>query len=475
MTNKTKKFKKFDFWRSYSAVLTIFALLLCSFLGVFAADDGSLHAYDCLASLPSFSLNSGEGGPAFWYTQTVYGFTTSLNTGSSTVSLSRSGAVLSGSSSGSWSGVSGTSSGISYSPIGLRCSNALGSNIILNIPLQFSSPVSSCAIRGSYTLKYTFSGTVSGTTTYTHTFPGLITSYSEEYNGWVLPLVLPAYQISSSASSGSYTFTVSIDLSNLYIDLSSFLSARDLVLPSGQYLGSDGTPFSGSNVPPYTYLTQGFLGLNSSLNTFRISNHSDFDSLRLSVIGSVESRHRISSGHYAISGGSGTEKFSTWLWSSSTGEEIYRDGYGIISALNLFGSYISNDLAKLRYVLASDDDIEIRKNGQPVKDQITSDFTGDSPAAVKSGDVGDLAGISGDLQGAFNTGANASDAIGYISNGDGWGFFSSAVQDDLNPFISQGIMPTADDGEQQTIQINGEEYLWFYDPSVVDAYLGGDR
>lgn len=157
----------------------------------------------------------------------------------------------------------------------------------------------------------------------------------------------------------------------------------------------------------------------------------------------------------------GTGSSSYTPWNSSTGEPgedvTYTD---VLTAITQLGGDLQNDLAKLRYVLASDKDIEMAEKQEPVKDSIADNFTGDSNAAVKPGDVDSMAGVSGSLQDSFNTGANANDVFGAINGSENWSFWSQESASDLN------AVPA-------TMSDDDENFIHFYDPSVLDEYLSG--
>lgn len=158
--------------------------------------------------------------------------------------------------------------------------------------------------------------------------------------------------------------------------------------------------------------------------------------------------------------GSGSASYTPW--DSTTGqpaeEAVTYDN--ILQAITELGGTLQNDLAKLRYVLASDQDIEITDKISPVKDSVVDSFTGESGAAVKADDVGDMAGFSSDIQGALNIGANASDAVGALSSGAGWGFWSQETANDLHNVPSSA-------------SVDEDDFVHFYDPSIIDAYLSG--
>ena len=231
--------------------------------------------------------------------------------------------------------------------------------------------------------------------------------------------------------------------------LESFKPELLFTLPSGRYLDSNGWSVLGTNVPAYTYLTQGFLGVAAKID----SNFSDW-----------------------------TTQFqgepSFWaqgnLWNSSSGE-AYSETYGyFVWMLSDLMSLQQSDLAKLRYVLASDQDIEISKKNEPVKDAIEDNFVGDAPGAVKPDSVGDMAGISGGLQDSLNTGANAGDVLGFLNGSEGWGFWSQEVANDLrrvSASVSDDEVSIHYKDVASLDDLSGVDFIHFYDPSALDDYL----
>ena len=231
--------------------------------------------------------------------------------------------------------------------------------------------------------------------------------------------------------------------------LESFKPELLFTLPSGRYLGSNGWSVSGTNVPAYTYLTQGFLGVAAKID----SNFSNW-----------------------ITQFQGEPSF--WaqgnLWNSSSGE-AYSETYGyFVWMLSDLMSLQQSDLAKLRYVLASDQDIEISKKNEPVKDAIEDNFVGDAPGAVKPDSVGDMAGISGGLQDSLNTGANAGDVLGFLNGSEGWGFWSQEVANDLrrvSASVSDDEVSIHYKDVASLDDLSGVDFIHFYDPSALDDYL----
>lgn len=152
---------------------------------------------------------------------------------------------------------------------------------------------------------------------------------------------------------------------------------------------------------------------------------------------------------------------SAQLWNSETKEEEDVEYDNLLAAIVSLQADMRNDLAKLRYVLASDADIEIEENVEPVKGSVKDNFTGDSSAAVKPDDISGMSGFSGGIQDSFNTGANAGDLFGFINSSDTLNFWSQDVANSIDA-VPRG----ASDDE--------EEYLSYYDIEAIERYLAGE-
>ena len=240
----------------------------------------------------------------------------------------------------------------------------------------------------------------------------------------------------------------------------------------------------------HTDLTSGFSTNHIDLTSGFSTNHADLEAVRQQIMDSFDYQNSkylygnlslapsdTSLGSFLV-GSNGRAFFSPW--NSSTGEigSTFR-GYGLGGLIAELGMPMQYDLAKLRYVLASDQDIEISKKNEPVKDAIENNFVGDAPGAVKPDSVGDMAGISGGLQDSLNTGANAGDVLGFLNGSEGWGFWSQEVANGLHNVPAS----TADDevsiyyGDIDSFEdlsfedFAGIDFIHFYDPSALDDYL----
>lgn len=264
------------------------------------------------------------------------------------------------------------------------------------------------------------------------------------------------------------------------VSLASDLNHSDLVsLLSGLtgFKDANHSDFSSFQSANHQDLTSGFSVNHQDLTSFKSANHQDITAFKASnhadflqyIMGSYRNSYFPSSMGIPYSrvenAPNGVLGFIYSPFNSSTGgfeiQNSYSHGLGGILASLLVP--MQSDLGKLRYVLASDKDMEIAEKQEPVKDELANQFTGDGAAAVKPGDIGDMAGFSGSLQDSLSTGANAGDVFSFIGGSGGVGFWSQDVANDLDR-----VPVTASEDE--------EDYIHFYDSSIISDYLsGGDK
>lgn len=111
----------------------------------------------------------------------------------------------------------------------------------------------------------------------------------------------------------------------------------------------------------------------------------------------------------------------------------------LLDALALLGTSLQNPLAKLQYVLASDDDIALKDANKPNEDAFKDNFTGDGDAAVKPSDIGELAGVSSSVKDTFAGAGSPSDIFSVLNDSGSFGFFSKEVADILEPSVPAAV------------------------------------
>lgn len=149
----------------------------------------------------------------------------------------------------------------------------------------------------------------------------------------------------------------------------------------------------------------------------------------------------------------------------------------ILDALGWIGSEIQKPLSQLQAVLADDDDLRLKQETQEYVDAVTDDFTGSGSAAPSTDDIGDMAGISADFSGMFDSGVGAGDLMGAINGEDTYSFFSQETSDALDTTGNAGIS-TVSDMVDDILDLSGYEETedGLYVPSgglfSIDIYLG---
>lgn len=102
--------------------------------------------------------------------------------------------------------------------------------------------------------------------------------------------------------------------------------------------------------------------------------------------------------------------------------------------IRYFGENISMHLARLSYVLASDEEIEARQAAAANQDAVVDDFikpTGSGSASAS--DFADVASIGGDMKDALTSNVSPSSAFTSLSSSsDAWGWFSQSTANSLD-------------------------------------------
>lgn len=314
---------------------------------------------------------------------------------------------------------------------------------------------------------------------------------------------------------GSYPFTYSrrylfssnpIDSTvvNSFTDFLSYLGrdlSFDLVTPTGVYiLGPGGLPLNIDSAPIWFINSSGFLGLSQNLvgngsqtfidtlgNTSFVSNVlSGISKLNTNLLsdlqifgpyhmllrtGEIDTVNDASISNITaegfmglwqiIHGPNNTEGRLEFLdYTDLSSEQV--ENTNLSSLLSIGLSRIQNDFARYLYSHGTDMDIEIRENMQQQADTFVDDFTSSSGGGTPSvSDVSDTAGVSKGLGSVFSTGSSASDVFNTLSSSGNYGFFSTEVQNELNPFYSSRSYSRIDDG-----------YLDYVTPHI-DSILGG--
>lgn len=358
-----------------------------------------------------------------------------------------------------------------------------------------------------------------------------------------------ATQAVTLPGSGSLTASLQIDLSGLSFYLNQTAESVLLTLPSGQYLNSSGGITNGTNVPAYTYLTQGLLGLNYNMGT----HNQNFFTYNGSGIMQTESGTNYSigeilrkenytlsqgfrdmynllygSGSYLSYNGGGTSTARTYsslgytmtylsnsltrfaieqynsmnqlidnmnsnlvgvfsnsytahlfefgdeesILSKSETEEEYSN---ILEAIVAMYSGLQRPLSQLQAVLANDDELELRQQTEPEVDAVIDGFTGEGQGAPSVDQIGEMAGVSGQMGDLFNSGVTPSDMFNAATSGDSYSFFTQEVADALD---TTGAVSTysADDylSDLSDYELTDDGFYVLRDQSFFDLwqYLG---
>lgn len=131
----------------------------------------------------------------------------------------------------------------------------------------------------------------------------------------------------------------------------------------------------------------------------------------------------------------------------TTGEQLPSFYSASLFDLNASGfEGIQNLLALYLFSHGTDLDIKERENMQEQANTFVDEFTDPSGGGTPSvGNILDTAGVSAGIKDAFSSSATAADAFNQLNSEENFSFFSSEVQNSLNPFYSTSTYSLTDD------------------------------
>lgn len=140
-------------------------------------------------------------------------------------------------------------------------------------------------------------------------------------------------------------------------------------------------------------------------------------------------------------------------------------------------SGLQNPLARLAFVLADPDDIELKQQEKPNMDAVKDEFFGDGQGAVNPGDIKDVAGISSSAKDAFASPVAPSDAFVALSSDDALWFFTQEVADDLDTVNQPALASDVEDDVMDRFVIDEDGFASPADLSPWDvfSFLGGSK
>lgn len=137
---------------------------------------------------------------------------------------------------------------------------------------------------------------------------------------------------------------------------------------------------------------------------------------------------------------------------------------GLGPLLNTQLSNIGENLGHLAYIFASDDDIKLKQDSQPLLDETESFYndSSDSKVKVSAGDVGSFKGFGSDMLDIVDTGADIGDVVTILSNDNSFRWFTAQTAADLD---SIGTATISD--EESTYHRLHREFNEIYFPDRV--------
>lgn len=200
----------------------------------------------------------------------------------------------------------------------------------------------------------------------------------------------------SSTLSGNYTYQSTVR--DGFLGLRNFLY-NQIVLPVGtEFLSGSGTTASRqSDTFLNYYFRSGFLGLSSNIKG------SETDNIYTSIL----------------------------YDNNNTTSSVNSTGLGPL--LNTQLSNIGENLGHLAYIFASDDDIKLKQDSQPLVDATDSFFDdSDTKVKVSANNIGSLKNVGGDFLDIVDTGADVGDAISIVTNANSFRWFTAQTAADID-------------------------------------------
>lgn len=255
----------------------------------------------------------------------------------------------------------------------------------------------------------------------------------------------------------------------------------------GDFLGSGGNvSTSTSKISVSNIIRSGFLGLSSNIGSFRTSFESLLNVNPGDFLGSggniststskISASNIIRSGflglRYVITGGDADNVYSLKLWDNNNNSVDSNVG-GFIPLLNTHLNWLGENLGHLAFMFASDDDISLKADSQPVLDEVTDTVFGTGSGKVKLdvSNVSDLTGMSDDVLGYFETGGQLGDINTVVNDDSTWLWFTAQTAADLDT-TGSSLSLTYDETDY-CIDSHTKWYSLFYRDVLGRDYVGG--
>lgn len=205
---------------------------------------------------------------------------------------------------------------------------------------------------------------------------------------------------------------------------------------TGALLNSNGYVVSVSDYSLPRLLSHGFLGLRSILRR---------DTYYLMENGTVSASQMdrsvaqlLASGQIGLSSNlAGNDKVTAFTILSSsdiTQNPESVEVTNILDAISQLHNSLQPDLAKLRYVLASDDDIQMREDLEENYDSFKDTFIKPgAPGGASPSDIADMGSVSQNASSLVDTGVSVGQAFGQLNDASIFSFFTQETASDLDP------------------------------------------
>lgn len=166
-------------------------------------------------------------------------------------------------------------------------------------------------------------------------------------------------------------------------------------------------------------LADGFLGLNTNLETALVGGHG------------------------------GSAQYSKLVFDEQLNKSTETADYtDLLHAMVGIGTDIQNPLSQLQAVLAGDSDLELHRNTQENIDSVTDNFTGSGEGAVSSGEISDASGLTSGIGDAFGGNqVSTGDAFMAATDSGNFNFFSQETAVALDSVTYPAAVSLAEDDD----------------------------
>ena len=223
-------------------------------------------------------------------------------------------------------------------------------------------------------------------------------------------------------------------LSNIYSNTSSLASTVDAIKGDTNNISHRSTDILNKLADINTNIGTAQIAITTHIDSFATQNHSDLFHIFGTDLNNYDDSHYHGSNVYPLYGGNGQLYYANWSFAIGyLLQAVVNDNITGTGVRSLYGL-----VSQLQQVLASDDDLQLKKDNKANEDAATDAFVNGSSSktSLGTGDIGNLK----DVGGTFNdlTSLNGQSSVTSFfsglssADGTGQGWFSEATRASLD-------------------------------------------